>query len=326
VRCIFCLRECPGSIEHIFPYAIGGCITIDRVCKECNDQLGSRVDVALCNDFFVRGRRADLALAGRGGEAPPKYEMLLGEATLACNPEQRVLTTYDKSTGKIDTKTLPSVIKNVEPDGTTKYRIIVDSRDTQALAITINRLRKRHGVPLLLPDELNTEIERWKKDEILIHQPKLTMNRSYNFAFVRHSIIKIAYELAFLWLGDVYIDDEEAQDLRTAILSIDPASTEKLPAFVGSAEDNAAFHFWPPSNHHHLAYSFFTDDGIAIAVRLFDSYAAVVWVTKDARRYLSSCNVDKRLRFLSINAQNRTFQESSMTDELARISTEKHTH
>ena len=39
MRCIFCSNERPSSLEHVFPLAIGGHITTDRVCKECNSTL-----------------------------------------------------------------------------------------------------------------------------------------------------------------------------------------------------------------------------------------------------------------------------------------------
>lgn len=45
--CIFCCQERAPSCEHVLPLAIGGTITTDRVCEECNSTLGSRVDAAL---------------------------------------------------------------------------------------------------------------------------------------------------------------------------------------------------------------------------------------------------------------------------------------
>jgi hypothetical protein len=64
MRCIFCLLERPRSVEHVFPLAIGGKLTTDRVCQQCNSTLGSRVDSALSDFPPVRQRRAELALAG----------------------------------------------------------------------------------------------------------------------------------------------------------------------------------------------------------------------------------------------------------------------
>jgi hypothetical protein len=73
-------------------------------------------------------------------------------------------------------------------------------------------------------------------------------------------------------------------------------STHTLPGYVGEAQScNAwcAFQFWSENKTHHLAYaSVDLHGGIALAVRVFDIYAAVVSVTKDAARYLAGRDAD----------------------------------
>ena len=61
--CIFCSQERPPSLEHVFPLAIGGTVTTDRVCAVCNSTLGTRVDAALSDFLPIRTRRAQLGLA-----------------------------------------------------------------------------------------------------------------------------------------------------------------------------------------------------------------------------------------------------------------------
>ena len=82
MQCIFCSEERSPSVEHVFPLAIGGTITTDRVCLKCNSELGTRVDAALSDFFPVRMRRAKLALAGNEGTPPAWYEMFLGQASV----------------------------------------------------------------------------------------------------------------------------------------------------------------------------------------------------------------------------------------------------
>ena len=41
-RCILCLKEVPLSAEHLIPVALGGVLTCDLLCKDCNSTLGSR--------------------------------------------------------------------------------------------------------------------------------------------------------------------------------------------------------------------------------------------------------------------------------------------
>src|SRR5258708_823080 len=82
MRCIFCSNERPPSLEHVFPLAVGRHITTDRVCKECNSTLGSRVDAALCDFLPIRRRRAELGLAGNASEPPGQFELLEGVVSL----------------------------------------------------------------------------------------------------------------------------------------------------------------------------------------------------------------------------------------------------
>lgn len=82
MRCIFCREDRAPSLEHVFPSAIGGTLTTDRVCAGCNSDLGARVDAALCDFLPMRSRRAKLGLAGNSKTPPPWYEIFLGEATL----------------------------------------------------------------------------------------------------------------------------------------------------------------------------------------------------------------------------------------------------
>jgi hypothetical protein len=47
VKCIFCLKEKEPSIEHVIPESIGGVLTINYLCRDCNSELGSKADVDL---------------------------------------------------------------------------------------------------------------------------------------------------------------------------------------------------------------------------------------------------------------------------------------
>ena|SRR5665213_912520 len=147
------------------------------------------------------------------------------------------------------------------------------------------------------------------------------MELSFDFAYVRHAMIKIAYELAFFWLGEAYLDDPSGAELRSAICEADPASTDRLPACVGD-EAFGAFNWWSDDKTRHLAYTFVGEGAIAIAVRLFDVHAAVVWVTNDAARYLSVHDAKARLRFLSIDPTSKHMSDVPVEDEWRRIGIE----
>lgn len=322
MRCIFCLNERPGTGEHVFPRAIGGRLTTDRVCKPCNSVLGSRVDAALSDNFLVRGQRALLRLAGNSGEPPAIHEMLLGVGRLTNNPEQRVEITFDECTQKIVIRALHHASDVIMPDGSKARTIVVDEKDVDEIPKIIQRERKRHGLPPLSAEALKREADILKTNVMTIENPSVIFERSYSFAFVRHAMIKIAYELAFLWLGEDYLDDPSAAELRNAICADDPNSTDKLPAYVADAEGFEAFKLWPASETEHLAYAFAFNDGIAIAARVFNVHAALVWVTKNATRFLSGQNAGQKLRFIRMDALSGTIVDVPIMEEFGRIAAE----
>jgi hypothetical protein len=108
-----------------------------------------------------------------------------------------------------------------------------------------------------------------------------------SFAYLRHAMFKIAYELAFLWLGETYLDDPLAVEMRAAICEPDIKSTDNLAGWVGNVPDCIPFiKFWTPEKANHLAYANVVANQICVAVRVFDIYAACVPVSPEANRYL----------------------------------------
>ena len=89
-----------------------------------------------------------------------------------------------------------------------------------------------------------------------------------------HAMSKIAYELAFLWLGESYFDDPLAQELRASIATRDPAAMDRF--FIA---DKFISH-WAPHEAHHLAYAHLNmiANRLLIAIRIFDLLEATVEV------------------------------------------------
>ena len=65
------ISEVQSNHEHIVPLSLGGTneLTIE-VDKKANDQLGSDLDGALANDFFVTIRRSEYSARGHSGKEP----------------------------------------------------------------------------------------------------------------------------------------------------------------------------------------------------------------------------------------------------------------
>ena len=320
MRCIFCSNERPPSLEHVFPLAIGGHITTDRVCKECNSTLGSRVDAALCDFLSIRRRRAELGLAGNASVPPGQFELLEGVVSLAGSNGGRLRVTYDETTKKLDLRRLYQASDVVTPDGQKVRQIIVDARDKDQIPTIIRRERRRHGLPPLSDEELALQASNYEAKSI--ENPTVHMNIRTSFAYLRHAMFKIIYELAFVWLGETYLDDPLAVELRTAICNPDLASTDSFAGFVGDASDCPAFSQWIPHPAHHLAYSQVVAGQVLIAVRIFDLYAAAVPVSREAARYFGGPSAHPaELRFIALDAVNGKVVDADFSEEIHRMVT-----
>jgi hypothetical protein len=315
--CIFCARERPPSLEHVFPLAIGGTITFNRVCQECNSTLGTRVDAALSDFLPVRIRRAKLGLAGNTGTVPAMYEVFLGVAKVVGSDGVRVKTTFNKATGKPETRQLYHAAEVVTPDGRKTRQISIDARDRHQIPLIIQRERKRHGLPPLSEGDLAAAAKDYTATTI--EHPMLQNDIGFNFAYLRHAMMKIAYELAFLWLGDAYLDDPLATELRAAILDPDIASTDHIPAYVGDAKGCGVFQFWTPHEAHHIAFANIVAGDVVISVRVFDLYAAAIVVSNDHRRYFPDREAAGKLRFVAIDAATGKTINTTFAEETRRI-------
>lgn len=301
----------------MFPLAIGGHITTDRVCKECNSTLGSRVDKALSDFFPIRVRRAELGLAGNAASPPGRFELLSGDVTMTGEAGGRLRVTYDEATNKLDLHRLYQASDVVTPDGTKIRQITIDARDKAQLPVIIERERKRHGLPPLSDEELAIAASNYTTQTIV--NPTVLHNFSVSYAYLRHAMFKIAYELAFLWLGETYLDDPVAIELRTAICKPDITSTDGLLGYIGKASECTAFSNWTPHQAHHLAFSNVAANHIMIAVRIFDLYAACVPVSRDSTRYFG--NYANDFRFIALDAVSGKKIETTLAEETHRMVT-----
>jgi hypothetical protein len=318
MRCIFCLEERPPSQEHVFPKAMGGTLIIDRVCGACNSTLGTRVDSALCDFLPIRARRSKLRLAGNSGVVPEWYEILLGDAKLVGEIAGRVQTTFNASTGKLDHRQLHHAANVTLPNGQKVRQVTMDLRDKDQVPKIIQRERQRHKLPPMSPEQLAVEASNYVQRSV--DRPVIQKNIEVSFAYVQHAVLKIIYELAFLWLGEPYLDDPLAVQLRNAIMSPDLDSVEPYVHSIFDAKEcNIFSNFWTPHEAHHLAYASVIPGKIVVSVRIFDLYAAGVIVTEEPGRYFQSQDDMAKLKFIAIDTVSKETVHTTFAEERHRL-------
>ncbi|PHS60708.1 HNH endonuclease [Alloalcanivorax xenomutans] len=126
--CIICREETNSfSDEHVIPDALGGYYHIYTVCKDCNSDLGLRVDSKLVNHQFSHFQRYLLGLRGKSGKLPNPFS---GIHQFAEDEGKKVQLRLGE-----DGKPTPYTITNVSyeeseaGDGGTKVSICIDASD-----------------------------------------------------------------------------------------------------------------------------------------------------------------------------------------------------
>jgi len=246
--------------------------------------------------------------------------MFLGQAKLVGETADRVQITFNETTGKLDTRQLYRAEDVVAPDGKKVRQITLDARDKNQIPTIIARERKRHGLSPLSEIDLAAAAANYTTRSV--NNPVVQRSINVSFAYLRHAMIKIGYELAFLWLGESYLADPVAVELRTAICDPDIASTDSMVGYVGDAAGCDLFKFWVADESHHLAYgSVLPGMGITVCVRVFDLYAAGIVVSRDPGRYLTNGADQAKLRFFAIDAVNGHTIDTPFAEESRRLAT-----
>lgn len=317
VLCIFCLKEAPPSEEHVFPDAIGGALTIDRVCKTCNELLNERADRGVIQHPLVRMVRAQLKIPDRRGNTLDPFADIFGKGTIVGDePGQEVIARRDPLTNTVTLKLIRHRTEKRRPDGTKDVEIKIDSRDADQIPLIIQRERKRAGLTELSGSALDLAVSRILargltevRHPVVCHQP------SFRFTDPNRGMLKIAYELAWYWLGDDYLDDESAQQLRQVILSDGPLDDPKLPKIPGSVsvgEVLPALVLWNHIPNVHFAMMNCLQKHVGVAVRVFHVLSAVVGVSEEPARYRHLIERGYMGSFVKLEPVSRTVSESTL--------------
>jgi hypothetical protein len=132
-------------------------------------------------------------------------------------------------------------------------------------------------------------------------------------------LLKIAYELAFIWLGDSYLDDPMAAKLRDVVLSRSDEQTAALKARIELGCDIEPVRFWSQDKDCHVAYNSVAGTDIVVCLKIFDTFSAVVVVSKQKDRYVNGQFDEKVIRFIYLDPVSRSNRQCSFIEEMGRL-------
>jgi hypothetical protein len=312
MRCFFCLEEREPTEEHVFPDAIGGTLTTDRVCKSCNDVLGAKVDVLLTEHPMILIKRAEFGMIDRAGRAIDPMRKMFGIGTLVNEPEKRIQLVPDPNTGRLQPKMMYHSTRTKRDDGTEAIQITLDESQIGEVEKIIQRERKRAGLDPAPDHEIEACLAAIRQQITSIEQPEVLYSLRIDTYDFQRGICKVIYELACLWLGDAYLDDPVAEMFRNIILS---GTEERIQGQI-SLGVVTPLSLWNGAPKAHIAMGSKQGEAFFVAVRIFDAASGVLCVTNTASKYPSLTEG----RFLLIDLTGGFSRSSTLNEELIRMS------
>ncbi len=307
--CIFCLRDVPHeqlTDEHIFPESIGGKLVLTKeVCSSCANHLGHTIDAGLCNHTFIKFARMIHKVSGKTGYIPNP----LNRGTLTDNQDIKVELTPDPGTGVLRHLV---ITQKIDQD-----TLIVDEKNKDNIPEIIDIIRKRKGLQPLSNEELQKLLAQLNVTEGKEIAHKLTVD----LESFRRPILKIAYELAYHWLGTEYLQDPVAKILRDCVMDKkfnNEWSKYKIRGEINLVQTcNAGFDFWNTKHdqNSHVAVLLQSKSYVCCKIRIFNIFFGNICISENLAAYNNF-----RPRFLIINPETKTERESSLSKEVQRLS------
>lgn len=312
MRCIICRVD--KSVEsfppeHIFPESIGGTLTINAVCRECNSILGHSVDCHLTNHLLIQLALLALKILGKTGKVPNPIE----KGILDGKQDKKVLYKFDKKGNPQELYIIPNVEK--EKDGENeKITITLDKKDKGNLYDVINKILERKGLPGLDKEEIEKHIQ-----EGIVPSPVMQVSKTVELVKYKIAILKIAYELAYYWLGEKYLEDKTGELLLSCILDFSEENLlQKYPirGTIGIIEGEAPqFLLWGKELNSHIAFLKADNKRISCCIKIFNVFQGIVCISESAHLY-----PDFTPKFIAIEPMTGVKRESEFVTEVERIS------
>jgi len=288
--CIFCMLEKPErkSGEHIFPVGIGGAFTVKRVCQHCDSRLGNFADSPLQRQFDVEQRRIEFKLRGHRGTVPdPVAEAIKRPLPHPTEPGQRIrIRRADDGSTTIESVThieYETGIENGRRWIKATSNTVINPRDSDSVPILSRSALRKIGI---LDEAVVEAVTRDLIESLETHNQSITVAVPVPMRKGGHQLglLKIAYELAWLWLGDLWLEDPTARAMRRILAGDTTASGDvTLNASMDLGEILEIAGLNPRTTH--IAFLSPAFGRLMLTIRLFDAHTIGVIVTDDPRKY-----------------------------------------
>jgi hypothetical protein len=106
----------------------------------------------------------------------------------------------------------------------------------------------------------------------------------------KRALLKIAYELSYMWLGETYLDDPVAKKIRNCIMERSPEinwETEyPLKCAINIGVNHPIFSPWVNQENSHVGFIYPSNVyGLVCGIRIFDLFEAVIQISSEVAKY-----------------------------------------
>lgn len=315
-KCIICEKiknNKDFNKEHIIPEAIGGSLTIDTVCKECNGKLGNEIDSKIINDFLIKGQIVENEIKNKKN----KEKVLFEKLTSNKNPQIKLRAKRGKN-GEFEKWESNTSLKSSSEDQNLHYIHYDSNKDKKIVLKDIEKLFKnKYGK--ILTEEEKKEI-MYKMNNKYTH-PEIEFNftSTIDFKKLTREFIKIAYETAHYILGEKYFDDVIGQDLKESLFNENHELIDRyaergmeLISYPKFKEIFNKINNLSDKNLIHLIEISEINNKLYIAINLFNIYNNCICITETANLY----NFNEVIFFIAFYYENteKTFEELNDLD------------
>lgn len=292
-QCIFCRKykeDNEFNREHIILDSLGGSGCEDicvNVCILCNSSLGTRVDACLMNHEITKYIRYSLKIKGRNGVPNPFKKMKFNYADTPFVGELQT----DKRGNISGFRADHGVYKL---DGKT---IIVGPRKN--FDGYVNSQRKSKNLPLLSKEEIIKNTFHFRDSQIphinIVEIPDEMKNEYIYFAFP--TMLKMAYEFCFIKLGEEYLDDPLATEIRAFLMEFDYKKQRQYFCPTDTVYE------WIDTKDNFISISLYTEDNkLYVKIELYGLIMYDICMSETASEYKT---IEKSTLKIDINRIER---------------------
>ena len=313
MKCIICQQEkekSEFSDEHLFPDSIGGRLVLkDAVCIDCNSRYGHGADSDLVNHELIKLIRLAYQIKGKSGKVPNPLE----KGHVVGKKDQKVQYRMSDSGTPESVYTVPKVTKTPIESGLL-IEGHIDASDAGRLEKIITNICKRQG--MVISDD---ELERIRNPEVVKSRPEIRVQITCDLLKYKKGVLKIAYELAYYWLGEKYLSDPASKKIRDALMDSKQMNEwEGVHDIRGKIEfisnERSIIPFWDHKPASHIGLLMSTNGALSIYVRIFKAFEGVVEVSASPEIY----DVEDG-RFIEIDSVSGEVAQSTFIEALAHI-------